>query len=519
MALSQLPGCLASGVQSSLGLRELRTELRNIRANRVDSVNSVQTQHQEACQPAQHLHRQNPNTHLLEAKVAESTSTSENLDGDTHTPSAIDCGQKLQQLRSAAPFWALLLLLRGLLGGDASLEELAMLLVARCRAEGRPARLAMALPLPAAGSCGSLLAADDLELPLPSVWAEIFDEPAGRWRALAAPAAVAAAASASTLAFLWVLSCGPSSGDSPGAMRDVTRRYCGRWSAVLEARGSLGRSWDVMLLRLGRGTSEDGPMACADRLDEARLARKARQEPLPSSRAGFKRHSGYVLDSQLRQHELVHPAHAKPVGLFQGKEPIWRRGDVAELRSAVQWRREGREVTEGERPMKTSRGGSSFAMQLFGSWQTKALALPPPQVCLPSAAGGQFGPIPGTNSFGSLEMTGAGSRAQSLPPGTVYLEQEIARSAAARLGVHFAPAVVGFLRENGQVKPRFGGCVVWLKDQADVLAFAEEERERLEELEAKKKAERMEAAWRLLIKSVLVDLYVETRYAGRDIPV
>ena len=37
----------------------------------------------------------------------------------------------------------------------------------------------------------------------------------------------------------------------------------------------------------------------ADRLDEVALSRRAQREPLPTSRAGFKRHSGYVLESQL----------------------------------------------------------------------------------------------------------------------------------------------------------------------------------------------------------------------------
>jgi len=101
-----------------------------------------------------------------------------------------------------------------------------------------------------------------------------------------------------------------------------------------------------------------------------------------------------------------------------------------------------------------------------------------------------------------------------LPPDTVYLDDNLARSAAARLGIFFAPAVVGFTRESGLPKPRLSGAVIWQRDAEAVLQAVAVERERQQIEEDRKRRERFKSAWRMLIKNVLVDLYVEDRHRG-----
>ncbi|CAK0848688.1 unnamed protein product [Prorocentrum cordatum] len=312
----------------------------------------------------------------------------------------------------------------------------------------------------------------------------------------------------------WVLAAGEG-----GGLHDVTRRYAARWTATLAARGSLGRRFEALVAALaepgaaGELDSQAVRLARADLLDEESLARRAQREPVPTSRAGFKRHCGYVLESQLRQNEVVHPAGARPAGLFRGQERIWRRADVQELRSPAQWRRQGRCVRQGERAVKTLRGGSAFQMPLYGAWQTEPA---PEEAPSAPAAQDQLGPIPGVNNYGNLELIGPGA-AQALPPGVVHVPDDgpVVRSVAARLGVEFAPAVVGFAHERGgAVKPRFGGVVVWQRDAPAVAEAAAAERDRLEAAKEQKTAERLESAWRLLVKNVLVDLYVEGRYAS-----
>lgn len=396
----------------------------------------------------------------------------------------------------------------------ASNEDLVLLLVARCRAEGIHARVAMAVPLPPAQSCGKLLSG--ASLPNASVWVELFDQATCRWGAVGhgrSDLPVGEDGSHS-----WVLAASEGCG-----LRDVTRRYCARWSSTLVTRGSLGRAWDALVQRFSSSFQLEAPdvpstssvnRACklqrADQLDEEALIRRAQREPLPKSRTGFKRHSGYVLESQFRQNEIVHPPGAKPVGLFRGQEPVWKRADVTELRTPTQWRREGRCVRDGERASKTLRGGTAMMTLLYGIWQTDVL--PESDRTVPEPRD-QRGPIPGTNNYGNFEILDASSSAK-LPPGTVYLPDEAVRSAAARLGISFAPAVVGFARERGLLRPRFRGAVIWERDQSAALEAATAERARLQALQVEQRAERLGAAWRLLIKNVLVDLYVEGRYGG-----
>merc|ERR1719357_718349 len=109
-----------------------------------------------------------------------------------------------------------------------------------------------------------------------------------------------------------------------GGIRDVTRRYAPRWSAVCTSRGSLTRHWDAFMALFADGTVNDDldaatpsavvaslELARADLHDEQRLAKRAKREPIPTSRAAFKKHATYILDSQLRGQDVVHPPTAK----------------------------------------------------------------------------------------------------------------------------------------------------------------------------------------------------------------
>jgi len=233
-------------------------------------------------------------------------------------------------------------------------------------------------------------------------------------------------------------------------------------------------------------------------------------EPMPTSKAGFKRNRSYVLESQLLQHEAVYPSTACPAGLFQGQEKVWNRKNIAALKTDAQWRREGRAVTSGEQAYKTLlKAQQRVPMALYGLWQTELLPTPEEMADeTPEPVGG--GPIPGTNNYGNIEIV-QGAAVQ-LPKGTVHITMNEARAAAIRLGLPFASVVVGFFREHGQVKPKYGGAVVWKRDEDAVLEGIAVEKARLQEIAEKAKAERMETAWRLLVKSILVDRYVERNY-------
>ena len=174
---------------------------------------------------------------------------------------------------------------------------------------------------------------------------------------------------------------------------------------------------------------------------------------------------------------------------------------MSELKTKLQWRREGRQVGREERSQKVLRGGTTFAVYLYGYSQTED--------CPEAVPSTQGGPIPGVSEHGSIDI-----RTAVLHPGTVHVSDDAARTVAARCGIEFAPALVGFTKERGQVKPKYGGVVVWERDRADLDEGIEKEREVQEEIRKKKHNERMEAAWRLLAKNVLVDVYVEERFGA-----
>lgn len=352
--------------------------------------------------------------------------------------------------------------------------ELLLLLVARCRSQ-QPARLVLSLPLPGAKKCGDLLRGE--ALPDPSLWVEIFDFKVERWRALGVPAGHSSH---------WILAIG-----AEGDLWDVTGRY-GRWSGILDARGSLVKVWNELLD--GRQVKVDSR---ANELDRKWLQHLADQEPLPTSRAQFKFHRLFVLESQVRQDQVLDPG-SKAVGLFQGREAIWRRCDLKDLCTATRWRQLGRVVRQEERPVKVLRRDSMYCSKLFGRWQTEEL----PEVKQVTVGG----PIPGVNNYGNIEVS------SGIPPGCVHVEDEAARVAALKLGLEFAPAVTSFRKERGQLKPVFSGCVIWARDEAELRAAAEEERQHLEEAMRSKRRERLKNAWQLLVKNVLLDIYVESRY-------
>ncbi|OLQ06280.1 DNA repair protein complementing XP-C cells-like, partial [Symbiodinium microadriaticum] len=299
---------------------------------------------------------------------------------------------------------------------------------------------------------------------------------------------------------LWVLAMGPLND-----LWDVTRRYA-RWSVVSQARGSLAKPWEEILRRFRwPETLKEFPgLQEANAFDEKRLGERASKEPLPNSRVGFRHHRLYVLNSQLKQSQIVQST--SPVGLFQGKDPIWRREDVKELLTASKWRQQGRVIRTGERPTKVLRSNSLFSSQLFGLWQTEEHSESFEDRARDFMPG--FGPIPTTNNYGNIEVK------NGLPKGTVHLTDDGVKEAALKLGVEFAPAVTGFQSERGVLKPTISGCVVWERDVEDVLRAAEEERDRLEQVKEAQKRERLKGAWQLLVKHVLLDLYVEQRYGS-----
>ncbi|KAG8958742.1 hypothetical protein FRC00_002338 [Tulasnella sp. 408] len=237
-------------------------------------------------------------------------------------------------------------------------------------------------------------------------------------------------------------------------------------------------------------------------------------EGMPSSMSGFKNHPLYVLERHLRREQVVHPAIT--IGTFRG-EPVYPRGNVVELKTAENWMRsEGREVKNGEQPMKmvkirastvrrkrevevammemADRGGGSSdengVMQgLYAEWQTKFYE-PPPVI---------DGKVP-KNDFGNIDLY----TPSMLPQGGIHLPYKGIAKIARKLGIDHAEAVTGFEFKQRRALPIITGIVV-AEEESEVLLEAYWASEHAaEEKERQKKQERVFKRWQKLVKGLRI---------------
>ncbi|KAL9018112.1 MAG: hypothetical protein Q9185_004578 [Variospora sp. 1 TL-2023] len=144
--------------------------------------------------------------------------------------------------------------------------------------------------------------------------------------------------------------------------RDVTRRYTPSYlSKTLRTRvdaTASGKIWLDTVLALFtspiRTTSAD--QRAKEENEDTDLALRAAREPMPPALADFLHHPIYALERHLRRHETLRPL-AREIGRVSAgagrpTESVFRRGDVMVCRSAAQWLRLGREIGEGEQPVK-----------------------------------------------------------------------------------------------------------------------------------------------------------------------
>ena len=112
-------------------------------------------------------------------------------------------------------------------------------------------------------------------------------------------------------------------------------------------------------------------------------------------------------------------------------------------------------------------GDVAQVTELFGIWQTEEFELP----------AAENGIVP-KNDRGNVEVP---PFAKALPRGTVHLDVPRVFQACKRLGVDYAPALVGFEPGRGGMLPKIAGVVVCEEVAAGVRESAEEEAQQQEE--------------------------------------
>lgn len=223
-------------------------------------------------------------------------------------------------------------------------------------------------------------------------------------------------------------------------------------------------------------------MATMEDHESEELQQSVENEAIPTSKAAFKTHPIYALQSVLNSTDVLAPdAGLRICGVFKG-ELIYRRSDVSSALPEKKWLYQDRKVRQGEQPIKrvkarrkttptkafqalTSYGvGSSNdgseerraadiaqgsqplddgMVDLFAIWQTDPWSPIPigPNDAIP------------VNIYNNIEL-------ELLNPGLVHIDQRGASIVAKKLGISYAPCLLGFEGHGSNRTPTIRGIVV-----------------------------------------------------------
>lgn len=275
--------------------------------------------------------------------------------------------------------------------------------------------------------------------------------------------------------------------EEDGVARDVTRRYAKAFNAKtrrqrVESSGEDGAKWLKAALRLFRRRQR----LDRDQVEDSELAQKEAREGLPSNVLDFKGHPYYALERHLRRHEVLHPRReAGKVNAGTAAKPrmeaVFRRQDVLSCKSADKWYRLGREVKQGEQPLKQVPARISRRRDLEDDGHdtepstTGLYSIHQTQVYVPPPV--KRGRIT-KNAFGNLDVYVP----SMVPPGGAHIRHPLTQQAARALKIDYADAVTGFKFQGRQGTAIIEGAVVPEEHRAAVLAVIEGlEQEALEE--------------------------------------
>ncbi|CAE6519970.1 unnamed protein product [Rhizoctonia solani] len=358
----------------------------------------------------------------------------------------------------------------------------------------------------------------------PTIWAEVFSRPDGRWipvdpvRGIVNRAGLFEqrdqAGKRKTDKLMYVVAM-----EEDGYARDVTARYAknfGAHQARARARIAAGRKngkaewWDSVMRVLKR------PYALhRDDVEDAELSHQRALEGLPSSIAAFKDHPIYALERHLRRDEAIHPR--TEIAHFRG-EPVFPRRNVLSLKPAEGWMRQGKVLSPGMQPIKMAKARASTVRKkrelemrredegevmvgMYAEWQTQ-LYKPPPVI---------NGKIP-MNDFGNIDLYAP----TMLPEGAVHIPHKGCVKVARKLGISFAEAVTGFEFRKRQATPTITGIVIAAENEQVFLEALASHVQSEQLKETAKRRERVLQRWTRLVQGLRIVRRVSEQYSGGD---
>lgn len=332
---------------------------------------------------------------------------------------------------------------------------------------------------------------------------------------------------------------------SDGTAKDVTTRYLRRhmWPgrtkgvrfptekvAVYNQRGKIKYYEDYDWFKsVMSGYMRTSHMRTAvDDLEDAKdlkALERHKKEPKEGRETlqSYKTSAEFVLERHLRREEAILPG-SKPVKTFQTckgentkEEAVYSRKDVAICRTGESWHKEGRQVKNGEQPIKMvpvravtltrkreveeaeRAGGEKMKQGLYARDQTEWI-IPPPI---------QNGVIP-KNAFGNIDCYVP----TMVPQGAVHIPLKSTSKICKRLNIDFAEACTGFEFGNQRAVPVITGVVVAAEHESVVMA--EWEKDELER-KAKEEGKRERVAltmWRKMLVGLRIMRRVQEDYGG-----
>ena len=313
--------------------------------------------------------------------------------------------------------------------------------------------------------------------------------------------------------------------EEDGYAKDVTRRYAKAYNAKTRrfrvdcTKG--GDKWWKRVVRMYHTSYK----LDRDQIEDAELAAKEAQEPMPKNIQEFKNHPYYALERHLGRNEVLHPKRSAgkvSAGTNKPLESIYRRKDVHVVKSKDKWFRLGREVKSGEEPLKflepsrqksgranllNNAGDDPFADEdtadgppgqpMYAAFQTQPYVPPPIS----------DGRVP-RNMYGNIDVY----TATMVPPGGVWVAHPFAAGSAKLLGIDYADAVTGFEFKGRTGTAVIKGVVIAAEFHEGLVESIQGFQHAFEEEETTRKAETALRGW----KRFLVGLRIRERIAGYE---
>ncbi|KAJ3242579.1 hypothetical protein HDU81_000024 [Chytriomyces hyalinus] len=311
----------------------------------------------------------------------------------------------------------------------------------------------------------------------------------------------------------YVLAC-----NQDGTIKDVSKMFSTRWASRISKvrpQGEDDVEWWRMCVWLGSG---DRNASKGEVIEDAAIKKAPESESMPTRLDGFKNNAIYALKRHLNQSEIIHPEGIEhSIGNFKG-ELVYPRRNVREVLNAINWRKRGRQIKEGESPVKTVKarvstlarkreieadrinnegGGGAEENGLYAEWQTEQIT---PEALVD-------GKIP-KNRFGNFEIL----HPNMLPDWGAHVNVTGAAAIARKLKLDYVPVMTGFEHHKGRATPVISGVMV-LKENRLILKEAIEEDHRNAQVKAaQQKSKRCLQNWKKLIEKALIVSDLNDKY-------